>query len=466
MIALVLLAFVGQDNVRELVEKLGSESLEEREEALEKLKKIGKPALPDLEKAAKGQDPEVVERAKYLLRFIPIQGKVPARLLRLMPDLVERFVLDDPHSWTDLLVAAMNRAMTHRIDHPEDLFRPGDLDGIVPLAFRGIRDKQDKDWICSAVVHLKLKSAAPEVVKLLDDPIPEVRGCALETLKAIGSPLGYRRLLRDPDPNVQAQSCERLAELRDPSAVPDIAAVLASDSAFARGHAAWALARLGAVEYAKRIGDVLEDKDSTARFYAVHAVAELAARGETPRVRALLRDPDPSVRAEAIGTLAILEGRDALPALRELMDDRVPLVQGALVATLAHLGAREAVPLLLDGEGLDLLNGVRRPEAWSRLRSLRIKEPVEGTIAELRVRLQKQSGMKIEWPDPSPDEKRWFTSTLRLERGRDPLLLTDAMQYLVSDGLGMIVEADRIRFMPAADAKKFWQDWWAAEPKK
>jgi hypothetical protein len=469
VVALLFLGLLAQDPVRDLVEKLGSDSLEEREAALEKLRTIGKPALPELEKAAKGRDPEAADRAKYLLRLIPIQEQMPARLLQLMPGLVQRFVLDDPHSWTQLLIDAMHEEMAHRVEKGEDLFKPGDLDGIVLPAFRGIRDKQDKDWACSAVVHLNLRTAAPEVAKLLDDPIPDVRHCALETLKAIGSPMAIpecRMLLRDPDPKIQMQACQTLADLRDRASIPDIAAFLKADSAFTRGQAARALARLGAVDRAREIGDLLQDPDPNARCYALQAVAELGTRGEAPRIQALLQDTDVLVRAEAVRALEVVAGREALPALLELKEDRVPPVAWALTVALCNLGDRERVPAILEGDsGFQLLNGVRRPEVWSRLRALDLREPVEGTVADLRAELQKRAGMRIDWPAPAPGRGKWLSSRCQLGRGSDPLPFVNALQEL-ADQASLIVENDRLRFVPEADAKKFWQDWWTAEPKR
>ena len=470
MVAILVLALLAQDSAHELVERLGSESLEEREEAVRRLKLLGKPALPELEKAAKSGDLETATRAKSLLRLIPIQDWVTPHLLQVMPGLEQRLSLDDPHTWTEVLIEAMQLEVRRHMEYGDQLFKPGDLEALAPLGLRGAATKQEKEWACSAVVHLGLRSAAPEVAKLLDDPNPEVRACALETLKAFASPLGvpgYRRALRDPDPNVQARACEALADLRDRSSIPEIAPLLKSESPFARGQAARALARLGAAEHAKAIGDMLEDKDSSARFYAVQAVADLGTREEATRVRTLLRDPDPDVRFSAIRTLVALEGRDGAAALMGMMDDRIPLIREAAVRALCGLGVREAVPRLLDlGSDLEVLNGRRRPEAWTRLCSLKFKEPVEGTIADLRVRLEKEVGLKIAWPDPAPGEEKWLSTRMRLERNHEPIHPVEALRYLVYGMPGIIVETDRIRFVSEKDAEKFWREWWAAEQKK
>lgn len=57
--------------VRELVEKLRSDGVEEREEAAERLGALGRSALPELQRATRDRDPEVAARAGDILRRIP-----------------------------------------------------------------------------------------------------------------------------------------------------------------------------------------------------------------------------------------------------------------------------------------------------------------------------------------------------------------------------------------------------------
>jgi len=56
--------------ITKLIEQLGSPKVTERLEATEALKAIGSPALDNLRKAAKGDDPDVALRAARLVKII------------------------------------------------------------------------------------------------------------------------------------------------------------------------------------------------------------------------------------------------------------------------------------------------------------------------------------------------------------------------------------------------------------
>ena len=68
---LLAVAFFVQDKTAEqLIEQLSSDSVEERGQAREQLKRMGKSAIPALEKAAKGNDAEVIQSARDILEYI------------------------------------------------------------------------------------------------------------------------------------------------------------------------------------------------------------------------------------------------------------------------------------------------------------------------------------------------------------------------------------------------------------
>ena len=90
--AVLALVTVQEDDAgaAELVIRLRSDSLEEREKATRRLKEMGKAALPALEKAARDKDVEVASRARHLLKVHGVREKLSEGLLKAMPGVEDR----------------------------------------------------------------------------------------------------------------------------------------------------------------------------------------------------------------------------------------------------------------------------------------------------------------------------------------------------------------------------------------
>ena len=90
-----------------LIKKLRSESIEEREVATRRLKAMGKSALPLLQKAARGKDPEVVSRVRKLIRVIEMDARLTPTLRKLKPGLAERLLDGDEYTYTQAFLEAV-----------------------------------------------------------------------------------------------------------------------------------------------------------------------------------------------------------------------------------------------------------------------------------------------------------------------------------------------------------------------
>jgi HEAT repeat protein len=70
-----------EKELKRLIDQLGSERFEDREQATQELSKLGKSALPSLKEAAKSPDAEVRHRAQQLIaRMEPPPATPPVRL--------------------------------------------------------------------------------------------------------------------------------------------------------------------------------------------------------------------------------------------------------------------------------------------------------------------------------------------------------------------------------------------------
>src|SRR2546428_4565965 len=95
MSALLLLILLPQVDPGALIEKLRSETVEERDEAARKLKALGTLALPALDRAATDKDPEVSSRATQLARVIRTIDLLTVNLMKEVPGIEERLAKGD-----------------------------------------------------------------------------------------------------------------------------------------------------------------------------------------------------------------------------------------------------------------------------------------------------------------------------------------------------------------------------------
>jgi outer membrane lipoprotein-sorting protein len=70
LVLLSLALLLQEQTVPQLLERLGSEKIEEREDAARRLLGLGKTALPELEKAAREGGPDISRRAKAIVKLI------------------------------------------------------------------------------------------------------------------------------------------------------------------------------------------------------------------------------------------------------------------------------------------------------------------------------------------------------------------------------------------------------------
>ncbi|CCH66636.1 Bilin biosynthesis protein MpeU [Richelia intracellularis HH01] len=156
---------------------------------------------------------------------------------------------------------------------------------------------------------------------------PIVRRACAKTLTLIADPNAIPTLvyafLNDEDTVVQGSSVGALARTGE-SAVPELLKILESSehTESIKGHAAWALAFIGA-EAKEHLYQALSSDSEEVRAAVVAAMAKVAQ--EDPKARALdilinaLGDSSGTVRSEASAALGNLACLQAVPALIELL---------------------------------------------------------------------------------------------------------------------------------------------------
>jgi len=334
---LLLLLVLQADSPRELVEKLRSDRVEERDDAARKLKAMGPSAAPELERAMKDADSELALRAKVVHQWIRIDGTFTPAIKKAHPGLIDRLSQGDAHTWTEVFLETGERALSNDL-HARDLLP------VARLALVGATSASEKDLVCEQIITYSLYPAVPDVEKLLADPSGAVRARAVDTLSALGAvekaPL-LATFLDDPHADVRLQASYAMGNLHHRGAIPALVARLKDADDDVRESAAQALGDLGAKEAAGDLEKLLADKTVDVAEAAVIALGKLRALGSAAQVARFLRHENPRVRFEAATSLARMGAKESAPLMVPLLEDDWQEVRIGVLEALARLGARE-----------------------------------------------------------------------------------------------------------------------------
>lgn len=383
---LFLLVLLAPQDPSAEVRRLGSESVEERAAAAERLKGLGDAAVPALEKAARDSDAEVAGRARQILGVLRVRKSLSENILRRFPGIDERIAAEgDAAAYRCFLEAARiyGDALTR------SGLRHADLELLAPGALRGARDPDETDAVCDRIRTLRLYGLAGELLRLLKSESDEVASSAASTLRELQAPSSGPQilgLLEDPEPKVRMRAAQVLrflscrgaerpliALLEDAnegvrhaaietlgsqgvrSAVPRLAALLGADSVPTRRLALKALVELGSEEAIKPALRGLQDKDPAVREECVRALKDLEAHEHVSALLPCLEDPEQEVRHATRWALFSLKAVEALPEFRRLLRSESGHERRIAIQMIQGMGDRESigdlVPLVADSQG-------------------------------------------------------------------------------------------------------------------
>lgn len=446
----VILGLEGvQEDAAKLVERLRSESPEERAEATRKLKKLGKEAVGDLKKAAGDKDLEVSGRAKHLLEILAVREKLTVRLLEAMPEVEDRLATD-PHAWTEALLEAAEEDLdTGKRRYPT--LRKKDFEPLAVTALRRARTPGEKEAVLKAMAQRGGRSAIPEIVKLLKEKAAKPDDEEAELAAA----------------RVRAAACEALGALGAKEAIPQILPLLQEDYRHVLDYAAGAVGKLGAKQAIPRLVELLGDEyGETVQWSSAWALGKLGAMGAAQELVGLLGHRQAIVRSIAASALGNLGAKDAVPNLAKLLKDESSHVRSSGASSLIRLDSQKGVPTLLEEAEADEyvslfpLNRLRQPEVYRRIQGTEWVG-TGGTVKEVLEELAKAAGMKLD-PGSVPLGNDFFE-----ELSEGPLLGIGVLQDLsLEKPWQVVLEPDRMRVLSRKDALDFWKAWWAGLQRK
>lgn len=133
-LALVVVQSPDEARVRELVEKIRSVGVEDREEASRELRDLGPPAIPWLQKHVSDPDAEVAERVRMLLVAFHWTERLPAGVRRGLPGIEDRMARSR-RGWTEAFFFALGIPHHYRLGREDQAVRDFDrLLGLVRAA--------------------------------------------------------------------------------------------------------------------------------------------------------------------------------------------------------------------------------------------------------------------------------------------------------------------------------------------
>lgn len=421
MVGLLLLAplLAAQDDAArraaELVARLSSENLEEREEAQRALKRLGRAALPALEAAARAPDREAAGRASFLIRRLSIQEQLTPALRQALPGLEDRLAAGT-HPWT---LAFLEATGTRDGARTFPNLKREDLEPLAVPALQGAVSPEERGTVCGRIASAGLAAAGPAVLALLEDrelsvreaallalgrlefaeaiprllpvlkaPEPSLRRTAVYVLADWRRPEAvavFRDLLKDVDPEVRTNAAWAAGHLKDPEAVPGLVRLLKDEDALVRQNAVWALGRLEAWKAAPDFERLLDDDAEDVRAAAARVLGQGRAKESVPGLVKRLKDADDSVRAAAAEALGRCRAPEAAPELRALLKDGSASVRQRAARTLGELNdpasVESLVALLSDpalevrADAAEALGRLKAPQALPALLALLKEEP-------------------------------------------------------------------------------------------
>ncbi|MEG5059839.1 HEAT repeat domain-containing protein [Microcoleus sp. A2-C5] len=362
--AIEKLVKIGEPAIPALIESLRDKNLVVRQSASQVLERNGPQSIPALVKASKNSDVKVRRNAVNLLKIIMSQN------------------YDWSGSWQELKTSAVPQLIFLLKDSDADVRSsaaralgniPAKAKTVVPQLIFLLKDS-DAEVRYSAAYALgsmgaEAKTAVPQLIPLLKDSNADVRRSAASALGSIAEAKTVVPqlipLLKDSDAGVRSSAANALGSMgaEAKTVVPQLILLMKDSDAGVRSSAANALGNIGAE--AKTVVPqlilLMKDSDAEVRSRAADALENIGKKAKTalPQLILLLKDSDADVRSSAANVLGNIgaEAKTAVPQLIPLIKDSDAGVRSNAASALGNIGAeaKTAVPqlilLLQDSDG-------------------------------------------------------------------------------------------------------------------
>lgn len=216
-----------------------------------------------------------------------------------------------------------------------------------PFAKQAIAELRSPRWDirlqnAQTLGYMRDESAIPELLKALEDEVPEVRLAAAQSLALLGCPDAVKPILLHLDIPGKIPP-DRVVEVLITLGAPALEPLLGfldhpqiSEKALAM--AVKACGMPGARQAVPRLLEALRHKTAEVRFNAVDALAVMGDSTAIDPITRLAEDPDAGVRNQVMRALGLLEASDHVPLLVRTMNDPAWEVRLSAARSLYQLG--------------------------------------------------------------------------------------------------------------------------------
>lgn len=340
-----------------------------------------------------------------------------------------------------------------------------------------------------ALHRLGARQAAPAVLKEVGTH-PEAGRVAAEWGLREAVPK-LREVLAQGQFQAAPDAAQALAQFGDRESIPALRKLLAHEYGSVRGAAAEALARLGDRESLAKIREVYRHEENweAGALRALLVLDPEGLRDELLRRVAGAEDDlcEPAARlgGEAIlgqylprlrnrgeewGALQVvgrIEGARAEEEVRRLLSNGDENVRISAARFLCRRGLREGAGPLVVGElppwhELPFeLNAVRKPAVWKRLAEKRVRPELYAPAKDVATWLAAQAGLAVEGPPAGSTAHRpWIGYHVSMRAWDRPISVEEGLERLAHRAWTIVVEDDRLRFLPREEGERFWKEWW------
>jgi HEAT repeat protein len=420
-----------------LLALLAHEEAGVRVHAIEVLSRMRVPELdPRLPGLLDDADPDVRLAAVNALGWVAVGPSIP----RL------RELLRDPNPALSLGAACV----LTRLKATEAL---DDLIGLM----RAQPDEEKSRYI-RVVGRMESRRAVPALAPLLDSSEERCRAAALDVIQELGGPeaaAALRKRVQTRGHPLREASIAALADVDPGNADPDLLACLKDPSLQIQDAAARALGKLGCRAAIPAVLELARKDAGGTRTALIDTLAQLRAAEAAPLVLRRLDHEDWGVTQRAIAAAGELELVEAAPRLLALARGDDLMLRLPAAAALTRLGRNDEVPALLEfgGHDLFLLNRLRRPDLWKRLRESPRVDAEPRSLPEYWGELACAAGLPLLVDVSTGAGWPWL-------RAEEAASILGQFEESMPSTFSLVLEEDGLRVLPIQAAASFWREWW------